>query len=83
MAFSDHPLRGVEVVAVGLVRWRVFEVCGVLAVIGLMALGSPASAITWGTIDTTHPNVGASSSFDRTEAWESSVPAPSSPHASF
>src|SRR5947209_19406573 len=24
-----------------------------------MVLGSPASAITWGTIDTTHPNVGA------------------------
>src|SRR2546428_500365 len=32
---------------------------GVFAVIGLMVLGSPASAITWGTIDTTHPNVGA------------------------
>src|SRR3989442_5696632 len=24
-----------------------------------MALGAPASAITWGNIDTTHPNVGA------------------------
>src|SRR3989442_12249978 len=32
---------------------------GVFAVIGLMVLGSPASAITWATIDTTHPNVGA------------------------
>lgn len=32
---------------------------GVFAVIGLMVLGSPASAITFGTIDTTHPNVGA------------------------
>src|SRR5437867_10941748 len=32
---------------------------GVFAVIGLMVLGSPASAITWGAIDTTHPNVGA------------------------
>jgi len=37
------------------VRRRVFEVSGVLAAIGLMALGSPASAITWGNIDTTHP----------------------------
>jgi len=46
-------------VAVGVVGRRVFEVSGVLAVIGLMALGPPASAITWGTIDTTHPNVGA------------------------
>src|SRR3989449_8912927 len=59
MVFSDHPLRGVVVVAVRLVRRRVFEVCGVLAVFGLMALESPASAITWGNIDTTHPNVGA------------------------
>jgi len=47
------------VVAVGVVNRRVFQVCGVLAVIGLMALGAPASAITWGTIDTTRPNVGA------------------------
>src|SRR5205809_7451629 len=59
MVFSDHPLRGVVVVAVRFVRRRVFEVFGVLAVIGLMALGSPASAITWGNIETTHPNVGA------------------------
>src|SRR5438094_10384466 len=59
MVFSDHPLRGVVVVAVRFVRRRFFEVFGVLAVIGLMALGSPASAITWGDIDTTHPNVGA------------------------
>ena len=40
-------------------RRRIFELVGVLAVVGLMAAGSPASAITWGTIDTTHPNVGA------------------------
>src|SRR5213594_2816791 len=59
MVFSDHPLRGVVVVAMKFVRRRVFEVFGVLAVIGLMALASPASAITWGDIDTTHPNVGA------------------------
>src|SRR2546428_12232883 len=59
MVFSDHALRGVVVVAMRFVRPRVFEVFGVLAVIGLMALGSPASAITWGDIDTTHPNVGA------------------------
>src|SRR5438445_3818259 len=59
MVFSDHALRGVLVVAMKFVRRRFFEVCGVLAVIWLMALGSPASAITWGTIDTTHPNVGA------------------------
>ena len=32
---------------------------GVFAVIGVMVFGSPASAITWGTLDTTHPNVGA------------------------
>src|SRR5256886_10249693 len=59
MVFSDHALRGVVVVAMKFVRRRVFEVFGVLAVIGLMALWSPASAITWGDIDTTHPNVGA------------------------
>ena len=59
MVFSDHALRGVVVVAMKFVRRRFFEVFGVLAVIGLMALGSPASAITWGDIDTTHPNVGA------------------------
>ncbi len=44
---------------VGVAGRRVFEVSGILAVIGLMALGSPASAITWGNPDTTHPNVGA------------------------
>ena len=45
--------------AEGIARRRVCELVGVLAVVGLMAVGSPASAITWGTIDTTHPNVGA------------------------
>src|SRR5438093_1568855 len=59
MVFSDHALRGVVVVAVRLVRRRVFEVCGVLPVLRRMALGAPASAITWGNIGTTHPNVGA------------------------
>src|SRR5439155_875784 len=59
MAFANHPLRGVRSVAGGVVRRRIFELVGVLAVVGIMAAGSPASAITWGTIDTTHPDVGA------------------------
>src|SRR5881296_4389108 len=59
MVFSDHALRGVVVVAMKFVRRRVFEVFGFVAFVGLLLLGSPASAITWGDIDTTHPNVGA------------------------